>query len=342
MASKKSTKREFDWRAYSRQPRTLTDEQETALATGRLAPLLELARSNSGFSLQVRANQATLYYRGVSFVRVRAKEAGLVGEVDANLRLPHAERSSAERLESFALGNAGEVAELMESLNGMRQDLDRWSAEGEPLPAREYLLKFLAQNSGRWPDADKLLVVDVEHPYGRRKFDFVGVRCAESVGGAAAFTTPRLVLGELRHPGRPLGGSSRMADFGSDASELAHALSGEHLARVREEVGGLLRQKQRLNLLPATIPFEHITDGYPELLVVFTGADVADARFDAPLAELHDKLVVRRFPVDRLRFAAVGQAREGLAEPNSSELAVRSGDVFDYRAFKTMRKRRRA
>ena len=341
VAAKKSAKREFDWRTYSRPSRLLGDELEAALSTGFLAPLLGLARSSPDLSLQLRAGQATLYYRGTSLVRVRAGETGAVGEVDANLRLPHSQRSSAERLESLPMADPDEVAEAMSVLDSLRVDLDHWSANGEPAPARQRFLGFLAENSGRRPGVDELLVVDVEYPYGRRKFDFVAVRRAESVGGSGAFTTPSLVLGDLRYPGRPLRGSSRLADFGSDASELAHALSGEHLHRVREEIGALLHQKQRLGLLPVDIPFERIAEGMPDLLVVFTDPEVIEPQFDAPIAELHDKLIARRFPVEKLRFAAVGSARENFAASDSADSALHSDDVCDYRAFKSMRKRRR-
>ena len=168
-----------------------------------------------------------------------------------------------------------------------------------------------------------------------------GVRRTPFVGGRGAFAMPRLVLGDLRYPGRPLGGSAQPAEFGSDAAELSHALAGDHLAHVRDEVGAMLRQKQELGLLPLGIPFERISEGYPELLVVFDDADIADARFDAPIADLHDKLVARRFPTEHLRFANVGLAREGAGSPDASKLAVREGDVLDYRAFKGMRRRRR-
>ena len=344
MASKSSAKKEFDWRDYSRPERRLSEGLELALQEGHLGEVRAYARSDSNLSLQIRADQATLYYRGFSLLRIRDAEEGLIADVDANLRLRRAERASAERLETVPARDATETSHLLEVVDDLRKGLDRWSAAGEPPPSRSHLLEFLAANAGRTAISDELLVVDIEYPYGRRKFDFVALRRAPSVGGAAAFTTPRLVLGDLRYPGRTLGGSSRPSEFGSDAGELAHALSGEHLARVRAEVAELTDQKQRLGLLPADIPFDRIAEGNPDLLEVFTDPTVAEQRFDAPLAELHDKLIARRFPVDHLRFAAVGAAREGGVAPGSvaGGLTVESEDVLDYRAFKALRKRRRA
>ena len=341
MASKKHARKEFDWRSYSRPTRILDDQQEAALSQGHLAPLLEYAASHPDLTLLIRARQATLYYLGVSLVRMRASEDGPVGEIDANLRAPRAERSASELIESFPLRDAGDVASLIRTLDSLREDLDRWNANGEPSPAREHLLRFYADNRGREAESGELLVLDVEYPYGRGRFDFVALRRAVSVGGTGAFTTPRLVLGDLRYPGRTLGGSARMSDFASSASELAHALSGEHLERVKAEIGLLLRQKQRLGLLRTDIPFERFADGDPELLVVFSDPDVVDAKFDAPVAELHDKLIAKRFPADRLAFAAVGEARENAESADRVDLTVREADVFDYRAFKGMRKRRR-
>ena len=74
---------------------------------------------------------------------------------------------------------------------------------------------------------------------------------------------------------------------------------------------------------------------------MFSDPDVVDAKFDAPVAELHDKLIAKRFPADRLAFAAVGEARENAESADRVDLTVREADVFDYRAFKGMRKRRR-
>jgi len=81
--AKKSTKREFDWRTYSKPQRLLTTEQEAAFASGMLRPFLELALSDHAVSFEIRARQATLYYRGASIVRISGASAPFSASIDA-------------------------------------------------------------------------------------------------------------------------------------------------------------------------------------------------------------------------------------------------------------------
>jgi hypothetical protein len=336
VAAKKSTKREFDWRSYTKPARLLSPEQEAALLGGVLEPLLRLALDDPALSLEIRARQATLYSRGASLVRLRGAEAPFIAEIDANLRLPKAERAGAEQLETFSLATAADVSALLGELESLGAVIERWAA-GEPAPStREHLTRFAAANNGA-DEGDELIVVDIEYQYGRRKFDFIGMRRAAGVGGLGAFSTPRLVIGELRSPGRPLTGNSALSGFGSDAAEFAHALAGEHLIRAKAELADLIAQKVRLGLLPEDLPFMRFTEDLPELLAVFTDPNFAEPELDAPIAELHDKLVARRFPTELLCFTATGEA--AAAYGGDAEPRVWEDDVMAYRAFKGFRKR---
>lgn len=334
MAAKKSTKREFDWRAYSKPARLLTPEQESAFSSGILRPFLELALGDDGVSLEIRARQATLYYRGSSLVRITGAQPPFSASIDANVRLPRADRPGAEQLETWPLQTAEQVSACVEELARLRAVLDGFAAE-EPVSAREHLTSFARANRVA-PESAELIVVDIEYQYGRRRFDFVAMRRATSVGGAGAFTTPRLAIGELHTGSRQPGGV--LTSFGADAAEFAHALSQEHLVRAKTELGDLVRQRQRLGLLPET-PFTHFAEGMPELLVAFTEPAFVTPVFDAPLSELHDRLIARRFPVELLRLAAIGAARP---ESDDASLSVTEDDLLPYRAFKGMRKRLQA
>jgi hypothetical protein len=126
-----------------------------------------------------------------------------------------------------------------------------------------------------------------------------------------------------------------MTSFGADAAEFVHALSQEHRIRAQAEIGELLLQRQRLGISPQT-PFSHFAEGLPELLVVFTDPAFFTPAFDAPLAELHDRLVARHYPTELLRLAAVGAARP---ESDDSSMAASEDELLAYRAFKGMRKR---
>jgi hypothetical protein len=336
MAAKKSTKREFDWRSYSKPARLLTAEQEDALSGGLLRPLLDLALSCLGVSLEIRARQATLYYRGVSLARITGATEPFSASIDANLRLPRSERPGTEQLETWPLATAEQVSAFVGELAALRTLLDGFAAE-EPISARERLTAFAAANRVT-PESAELLVVDLEYQYGRRRFDFVAMRRASSVGGPGAFTTPRLVIGELYTGHRFPTAVGGMTSFGADAAEFAHALSQEHLMRAQAELGELAAQRTRLGLLPET-PFSHFAEGLPELLVAFTDPRFFESAFDAPLAELHDRLVARHYPTELLRLSAVGEARP---ESDDASLAVGEDELLHYRAFKGMRKRLQA
>ena len=270
MTAKKSTKREFDWRNYSKPERLLTPAQETDLLGGVLRPLLELALADDGLSLQIRARQAALYYRGTSLARLSGPELPFVAQIDANLRLPRAERSGAERLETWPLACPEDVAAFLAEIGRLRAAADSWSADEPSMSLREQITRFAQANGPHATQTAELIVIDIEYQYGKRRFDFVGMRRATGVGGFGAFSTPRLVIGELFGGDRPATSVSSLTSFAADAAQFAHALSGEHLERAKAELEALVAQKIRLGLLASDIPFSHFTAGSPELLVAFT------------------------------------------------------------------------
>jgi hypothetical protein len=180
-----------------------------------------------------------------------------------------------------------------------------------------------------------MVVVDTEYQYGKRRFDFVGMKRAEGVAGAGGFTTPRLIVGQFKTAGRPLSGATGLAPTASDFAEFATALGGEHLRRAKAELGDLVAQKQRLGLLPGSIPFRHFTADAPEYLVVLAGFDPADPGLDEPVASVHERLVARHFSPDLLRFSAVGGSE------NPESLRLGENDELSYREFKGMRRRLR-
>ena len=335
MSAKKSTKREFDWREYSKPARVLTTAQESELLGGFLRPLLDLALADTALNLHIRARQATLYHRGVSLVRLSGAEPPFTAQIDANLRLSRPERTGAERLESWPLYDPKSVSELLGEVRALCEFADSLAAEEGATPARNVLMRFAEANGPRVSHSAELVVVDVEYQYGKRRFDFVAMRRATGVGGLGAFTTPRLVIGELftgdRAPSSPAG----LTTFGAEAAQFAHALSGEHLERAKTELTALAAQKIRLGLLAPDIPFSHFAAGSPQLLVAFTTPSFSDASIDAPIAELHDRAVARHFPAELIEFAAVGDARPD----DDHSLEVAEDDVLPYRAFKGMRKR---
>lgn len=336
MAKKQATKREFDWRTYHKPARILSPEQEESLAQGILAPLLSWAIALPTVRFEIRARQALIYDHGTPLLRIRGAEQPFSGEIDANVRLPRAERSGQEQLETWPLSTPDEVSAVLGVLETLHELSGEFARAADPTE-RAVLHSFSSEHAGRADDAG-YLVVDTEYQYGRRRFDFVAARRAEGVAGPGGFTTPRLVLGQLKSGGRPLGGTGGLVAHAADFADFATALGGTHLTKAKEELDALVCQKCRLGLLPGDLPFRHFTADDPEYLVVLAGMDLADTSLDAPLAEMHEKLVARHYRPELLRLAGYD-----LVAPADSPApnVIGPDDSMPYRAFKGMRKRLR-
>jgi len=331
VAKKSSTKREFDWRTYTKPARLLSPEQESALLDGVLSPLLQLALARADLRMEIRSRQAAFYCLGTMVLRVRGAEEPFVGEIDANTRLPRAERVGPEQLESWPLSTPGEVAACAAEVIALCESTAGFS-EGAPTPERAVLHAFAEANDS--PDGD-LIVIDTEYQYGKRRFDFVAMKRAEGVAGPGGFTTPRLVVGQLKSSPRPLGGTSGLAVYASDFAEFARALGGTHLAKAKDELAELFAQKQRLGLAGVGIPLRHLTEDDPEYLVVLAGFSAGDEALDPPLIEMHEKIVTRHYRPELLRLASIQDPA------NADQLRLTTDDMMTYREFKGYRKRLR-
>jgi hypothetical protein len=336
MARHKSTRREFDWRTYTKPPRLLSAEQEQSFAHGLLSPLLAWTRVRDSVRFEIRARQAAIYGSGTMLLRIRGTEPPFFGEIDANVRLPRSKRTGTERIETWPLSSADEVLASTAELDVLRNLSESYSA-GEGPSERGALHAFATANDGRTDAETRCIVADTEFQYGKRRFDFVGMRRADGVGGLAGFTTPRLVIGQFKSGGRPLSGTSGVVAHAADFADLTQALGGAHFAAARGELGDLVAQKLRLGLL-GDIPFRHFTEDDPEYLVVLTGYDLSSAALDAPLAEMHDKLVARHCRPELLGFSGLGSVGDALT---GNALALGAADALNYREFKRYRKQLR-
>ena len=337
MAKSKSTRREFDWRTYTKPPRLLTAEQERSLSDGVLSPLFAWAQRHDSARFEIRSRHGAIYHAGTMLMRIRGTEQPFAAEIDANVRLPRSERTGAERLETWPLCTADEVSAAVAELDALKELTDDFGT-GDSLSERAALHAFATANDGRSDPEAGYVVADVEFQYGKRRFDFVGMRRAESVGGLAGFTTPRLVFGQLKHGERPLTGTSGLVSHGADFADFVQALGGAHLDAARAELSELVRQKLRLGLLCEDIPFRHFTADDPEYLVVFSDYDLASSALDLPLAEMHDKLVARHCRPELIRFVGIDSRDASLPAPG---LELGCGEPQSYREFKRFRKQLR-
>ncbi len=338
MAKGKSTRREFDWRSYTKPPRILSDEQAESLLGGVLAPLLDWAKRHASVRFEIRSRQAAIYFDGMMLLRIRGAEHPFVGEVDSNVRLPRSDRTGAEQLEYWPLSSASEVAAAVAELDELRELSERLSA-GEPPSERSVLHAFATANDGRSGSDSRYIVADTEFQYGKRRYDFVAMRRADAVGGLGAYTSPRMVFGQLKSNGRPLSGTSGIVAHAADYAEFAQALGGLHIASARRELDALVQQKLRLGLFSEDLPFRHFPEDDPEYLLVFSGYDLASETLDAPLVQMHDKLVARHCRPELLRFAEVDAER---STHGASPLWLGADEALSYREFKRYRKELRS
>lgn len=347
--AKKPSKKQFDWRTYSRPDRLLTPEQEDAFSPGGLlAPVLELALGDPRIHFQIRARSAALYYRGTALARIKGDFAPFAAEFEAppGAPAPRTPLETAADVEALLATLAEKRAALDEAADsGSTSDADTTGAVAGgpvPRPERDYLLAIAGSNPPADADAlygGELVVIDLEYTYGKRRYDLIALRRVEGVSGLGGFAHPRLVFIDARVASQPLGGQMGLDAVAGDFADFAKALGGSHLARAKGELLDLTEQKVRLGLLPADLEVREIADGLPEFLVLFAGyPNVADRTSDAAIIGMHERLALRHFPTEqRLRFANLPSVPD---VPDAS-LALGEDDIVSYRQFKEFRQHAR-
>lgn len=319
--AKKSSSRQFDWRSYSRPSRLLTDAQEAALSEGILRPLLDAVMAHPLMRLEIRSASASIYYRGASVLRLTG-DGPFIAEFGSGSRLPIAAHADVQTcLETLTVESAAADADV--AATGRNE--------------RSYEQAIACGNSGGDLWADELVIIDLEYTYGKRRYDLIGLHRREGVTGPGGFANARLAFIDLRVPGQSLTGGGGLAAVGADFAEFVKALGSEHLDRAKIEFEDLVQQKSRLGLLPAELDFRGFTEEFPELIAMFADLRIAEPSNDAAMTELHERLVARHFPTERLRFVDLPSVAE-----DGQGATVREGDVRDYRAFKSYRHAQRA
>lgn len=319
MAKKQKTKREFDWRTYSKPARLLTEAQERAFQDGMLAPVLEWTTSDPLSRFEIRARSASLYHRGVSVVRILS-ESPFIAEFEP------VEGAAPERLE---ITDDASVAGLIERLDTARTRLD---AAPETRNRRSYAHAIARGNSGDDLAADAMVIVDSDYSLGRRKLDLVALLRSEGVSGPGGFASPDLTFIDVRVPGQSLTGPGGLSATADDLADFGKALSGEHVRRAAFEIAELANQKVRLGLLPAELEVRSVSESLPHFMVAFAESDPTPPANDATIIELHERLASRHYPTHRLGFVHFTQVPE-----DGDGLTLEPGDAMDYREFKAYR-----
>ncbi|HET6352340.1 MAG TPA: hypothetical protein VFG89_09465 [Coriobacteriia bacterium] len=325
MAKKQPSKKQFDWKTYSKPQRLLTEVQEHAFGDGMLTPLLEWADSAPRVVFEIRPRAASIYCFGQPIVRVGG-EGPFVAEFD-----PIDGGGAPERV---PLESDSDIAALIERLETLCAPIRAAADAGEVAPNRRaYLQALAASNSGSDLFRQQFVFADIEYPYGKWRFDAVALSRSEGVTGPGGFANPMEAIIDVRVPGQSVTGQVGLVNLASALADFAKAVAGHHLALSRAEVGDLVDQKVRLGMLPEEIELRDVTEKLPELIVVFIGDEVMERSYDVPVNLLHEKLVARHYPTHRLSFAHVPDTH-GIADV---ALSLSDEDLMDYRAFKAYR-----
>ncbi|MDZ4168141.1 MAG: hypothetical protein U1E26_00605 [Coriobacteriia bacterium] len=323
MAKKTSAKRAFDWRTYSKPARHLTDAQEEAFVSGRLAGILQWTHEDPRTRFEIRARQAGLYHRGVSLARIG-------GEGPFSVEIDGTDGTVADRHE---VAGDQDVLRLIERLSSESARVDAAIGGGsETRHRRSFAAAIAAGNCGSDLASDGLIALDTDYALGRRKLDLAVVLRSEGVAGPGGFANPELAFIDVRVPGQTLTGQGGLAPLAEDFADYAKALSGEHVRRSCEELAALAAQKVRLGLLPGDLDLRSISEGLPHLVIAFAERDPSAQESTAPLVEIHERLSARHYPTTRLHFVHFT-----LVPESGDGLAVGEDDLMDYRAFKAYR-----
>lgn len=322
MAKKQPSKKQFDWKTYQKPQRLLTESQEHAFGDGILTPLLRFAETTSSVVLEIRSRTASLYCFGVPLVRITGEDS-FVAEFD-----PADGGGAPERV---PLDGEADVVALIERVRATCADVEP-EATANP-NRRAYLQALAASNAGGDPFGDQFVIVDIEYPYGKWRYDAVALSRTEGVTGPGGFANPMHAFIDVRVPGQSVTGQVGLENLGNALADFTKALAGHHISLSRAETGDLLDQKVRLGMLPEEIELRDITEKLPELIVVFIGDEVMQQAYDVPINRLHEKLSARHYPTHRIAFAHVPDTR---GVPDAA-LTLGEVDIMDYRAFKSYR-----
>lgn len=326
MAKKSGRRGQSPASEYSRPTRALTPAQEAALATGELSPVLAWAAADARRRLEIRAASFALYHRGVSLGRVSG-DGPFVSETDAvGDRTPvRGAISSGDEAHAFVEMLAADCSAIDERID----------SGASPRNHRSFIHALAAGNTGADPAADDVVAVDLEHGISaRRRVDIAALLRSPGVSGPGGFATPSLLLIDVRTPEKPLSGSGGPGAVAADIAEFAKAGAGESRRRSCEEVVSVAAQRARLGLLGGGLEVQRIAEGLPWFLVAFCEVDVASAACDTAVREVHDRLVARHHPTERLLFAHVIEAPE-----SGDGLTLAREDLMSYRDFKAYRSR---
>jgi hypothetical protein len=294
--NKSCLKDDFRWETYKKQPRRLSEVQKKALLQGDLQPLLQYALEHPQVRFDIRLGRANLYFEGGTLVRLeggmRSPFKGVFDE-----RYNNAARGGEGGPVPTPLSTRSQVEELVADLPARQEQMKLHERDG--LGRMELRLEQFIARANEPASASEFFVIDIEYSYGRCRPDLVLVDRGE-------LPRPRLILAELKCRGQALCGKAGLGEHAHDFAALVKAGGGTHLRGIKDDLAGLLEQKQELGLAPSDLQFDGFSEAVPLFLVVFADYDIGRQRrggsLDRALAELHLEMTSAFGGLDLLRF----------------------------------------
>jgi hypothetical protein len=327
-------KEHFDWSIYHKPKRILTDDQELTLTNGTMRPLLDYVLSQPDVRFDIRHHKANLYFRGGNLLRIafeKSPSGGIhhFGEFDLNYSVRDSSLRRANNIVRVSLDTEDEVKNCAAELERFRGHMLGWWAD-HPKGERTYEQYIAAANEHLDRQAPpEYLVVDIEYQYARRRFDLVALRRNPTEADPVGFLKPHLSLWELKCDKRALSGTSGLIDHADDYSRFVRAENGEHANRAKTEYAAMVKQKQRLRLLPQ-FDLEEFSAKRPEFLLLFADYEVREPGLTQPLASFLGCLEKDGL-LDSAGFADIPRTGERFEEDLTVGPPMSTKAFLDYR-----------
>jgi hypothetical protein len=253
---------------------------------GILHPLLERVRNDGDLRMDIRDHRFNIYYRGGSLLCVDGRKSPPALRFDAQYFKGH--ETPLPTLPP-QLVDADDIKTWIDALPALRKGMDAWWALQFRRPGphdneRAHCQLIASANSPRTtqPSTD-YLVLDLEYQWAQRRFDMVAAKRRPTTTDPVGWVAPNLVFVEVKSESGSCRGKSGIEDHTRDYGQIIAARNGESVRAIKAEYCGVIRQKQALGLLPASLPFQGFADAVPELLLVLVNLDPKLALPEVPL-----------------------------------------------------------
>lgn len=232
--------------------------------------------ADGSLDLEIRDGRINLYYRGLNALAVVEKDAGRYSfELDLNYA-----KTSHSQLGGVApatpVATQQQCESWLERLAHVKDAIDCWCGVVKGAREKEIQQLLVSENNrpgtGRGTD---YFICDVEHARTGHdfRFDAVAVKWPSRGEDRKRIVGLRLALVEVKFGEGAVGGAAGLASHVRDVEAFVSFENGAELAKLKEEMVTIFRQKHELELVDCGKPFEAFSAEKPELILVLANQD---------------------------------------------------------------------